>query len=364
MTAARGLSARRRSYLRGSPPALGRNREQGLGCAPKLSFARPGVALALAALSAGAAARWIRSASARATPGPTTGVAARANAVADKPSDKITVTDQRRGSRLPARSTSPTAARRSASAGRTTRRCATSSTSPTSRAQLRAAGRAVRAQDRRLRACCWSARPARPAPIPPTSRCSSANAGDQKTVYQKTYKVEVDTKGASQGPFQLVPDPIMLPLTRTDLDELYTVTIGLGDRSRRRAGRQGGATKRRPHAPKTPTASRTLADASALTNRARFRLLGRRQFKTPSGRVRAAHAPARRRRRNRPGNAQAEGPLGDDALESGFRRFMRRAPTDGGNRVSTSAGNLSGQRTEGATLRVWPARRRQTRSVL
>ena len=55
-----------------------------------------------------------------------------------------------------------------------------------------------------------------------------ANSGDKKTVYEKAYKIEADTKDQSQVPFQLIPEPIALPLTRTDLNNLFTVTIGLG----------------------------------------------------------------------------------------------------------------------------------------
>ena len=38
-------------------------------------------------------------------------------------------------------------------------------------------------------------------------------------------------------------------------------------------------------------------------------------------------SPFRRRRRNRPGNAQANGPLGDDALESGLGASRLGPPT-------------------------------------
>ena len=50
----------------------------------------------------------------------------------------------------------------------------------------------------------------------------------KKPIYQKTYKVALDTKGGSQAPFRLVVDPILLPLTRTDLDNLFDVTVGFG----------------------------------------------------------------------------------------------------------------------------------------
>jgi hypothetical protein len=55
-----------------------------------------------------------------------------------------------------------------------------------------------------------------------------ANSGDKKTIYEKVYKIDADTKDQSQVPFQLIPDPIMLPLTRTDLNDLFSVTIGFG----------------------------------------------------------------------------------------------------------------------------------------
>jgi hypothetical protein len=56
-----------------------------------------------------------------------------------------------------------------------------------------------------------------------------AEAKDQKPVYQKTYKITVNTNGGERGPFELVADPILLPLTRTDLDNVYTITIGFGN---------------------------------------------------------------------------------------------------------------------------------------
>ena len=56
-----------------------------------------------------------------------------------------------------------------------------------------------------------------------------ANAADKKPVYQKTYKITANTNGGARAPFELVADPILLPLTRTDLDTLYTVTVGFGN---------------------------------------------------------------------------------------------------------------------------------------
>jgi len=56
-----------------------------------------------------------------------------------------------------------------------------------------------------------------------------ANAGDKKVVYQKAYRVSVDTNGGARGSFELDADPILLPLNRTDLDSLYNVTVGFGN---------------------------------------------------------------------------------------------------------------------------------------
>ncbi len=56
-----------------------------------------------------------------------------------------------------------------------------------------------------------------------------ATVADKKPVYQKTFKIAVDTNGKDRGAFELAPDPILLPLTRTDIDAIYTVTLGLGN---------------------------------------------------------------------------------------------------------------------------------------
>lgn len=54
------------------------------------------------------------------------------------------------------------------------------------------------------------------------------DAKDKKPLSRKSYKITADTKGDAQASFQLVVDPIVLPMTRTDLDNLYDVTIGFG----------------------------------------------------------------------------------------------------------------------------------------
>jgi len=66
---------------------------------------------------------------------------------------------------------------------------------------------------------------------------------DQKPAYSKTYKVEADTAGGAQAPFQLVSEPIVLPMTRTELDEDYSIVIGFDNTS---AAKAAPPRKRRP----------------------------------------------------------------------------------------------------------------------
>jgi hypothetical protein len=49
---------------------------------------------------------------------------------------------------------------------------------------------------------------------------------DQKTAFEKAYKIEVNTQGANQAPFQLVTDPILLPLTSKRLNDDYSIFVG------------------------------------------------------------------------------------------------------------------------------------------
>ena len=49
---------------------------------------------------------------------------------------------------------------------------------------------------------------------------------DQKNVFEKTYRVEANTAGADQAPFRVVTEPIMLPLTRAQLNDDYSIFVG------------------------------------------------------------------------------------------------------------------------------------------
>ncbi len=52
------------------------------------------------------------------------------------------------------------------------------------------------------------------------------NAADNKQVFSKTYKIEATTDGVTAGAFQLVSDPILLPMPTLQLADLYTITVG------------------------------------------------------------------------------------------------------------------------------------------
>jgi hypothetical protein len=49
---------------------------------------------------------------------------------------------------------------------------------------------------------------------------------DEKTLFEKTYRVEANTAGGVQAPFHVVTEPIMLPLTRAQLNDDYSVFVG------------------------------------------------------------------------------------------------------------------------------------------
>ena len=65
---------------------------------------------------------------------------------------------------------------------------------------------------------------------------------DQKPAYSKTYKVEANTAGAAEAPFELVSEPIVLPLTRTQLADDYSIIVGFDSG---RAGEVAHLRKRR-----------------------------------------------------------------------------------------------------------------------
>ena len=140
----------------------------------------------------------------------------------------------------------------------------------------------------------------------------------KKDAFSKVYKIEATSSGTDGAPFTFVSEPIVLPMTRTDLADDYTLTVGF------ESGKPAPPPPKAQAAPgegpcpgQNPRSRLTKPGASGL-----FGHVSRRHPAEESGAF-----CLRRRRRNRPGNAQADGPLGDDALESGRRRFCVSPPT-------------------------------------
>lgn len=52
---------------------------------------------------------------------------------------------------------------------------------------------------------------------------------DQKTVYEKALKVEASTTAAAEGAFQVVTEPFLLPMTRAQLNDDYSVFVGFSN---------------------------------------------------------------------------------------------------------------------------------------
>lgn len=62
---------------------------------------------------------------------------------------------------------------------------------------------------------------------------------DQKPIISKAYKIEANTAAATEAPFQFVSEPIMIPFTRKEADQDYTILVGFDP------GRGGEAPKPR-----------------------------------------------------------------------------------------------------------------------
>ena len=76
-----------------------------------------------------------------------------------------------------------------------------------------------------------------------------------KDAFSKIYKVEADSPSTDGAPFTFVTEPILLPMTRTDLADDYTLTVGFD------SGKMTPPPPkpRKPRAPKTPAAAKTPA---------------------------------------------------------------------------------------------------------
>jgi hypothetical protein len=49
---------------------------------------------------------------------------------------------------------------------------------------------------------------------------------DKKPIFSQTYKVEATTDGVSAGPFEVVTEPIAVPMPSLQLADLYSITVG------------------------------------------------------------------------------------------------------------------------------------------
>jgi len=49
---------------------------------------------------------------------------------------------------------------------------------------------------------------------------------DQKTLFEKTYRIDANTADGYQAPWRVVTEPIMLPYTRSKLNDDYSVFVG------------------------------------------------------------------------------------------------------------------------------------------
>jgi hypothetical protein len=68
----------------------------------------------------------------------------------------------------------------------------------------------------------------------------------KKDAFTKVYKVEASVPDAGDAPFNLVTEPIVLPMTRTELADDYTLTVGFDN------GKAATPEAKTRKAPKTP----------------------------------------------------------------------------------------------------------------
>jgi hypothetical protein len=90
---------------------------------------------------------------------------------------------------------------------------------------MHAAGKQLRAQNWHFRPLADRARGS-PGTYSAPLKVLVRREADQTTAFEKTYKIEVNSGGAAQAPFQLVTDPILLPLTRKNLSDDYSIFVG------------------------------------------------------------------------------------------------------------------------------------------
>jgi hypothetical protein len=77
-----------------------------------------------------------------------------------------------------------------------------------------------------------------------TLRVEVKRDADGKILFSKSYAVAANTDGGDRGAYNLVTEPIVLPLTRARLDQDYSISVGLAEGGgavtrQRRTRRQG-----------------------------------------------------------------------------------------------------------------------------
>jgi hypothetical protein len=81
----------------------------------------------------------------------------------------------------------------------------------------------------------------------------------KKDAFSKLYKIDVSASGSDGAPFTFVTEPIVLPMTRTELADDYTLTVGFD------SGKAAAPTPK-PHTPKPPkTPASAKSPASTKT---------------------------------------------------------------------------------------------------
>src|ERR1700722_7286201 len=65
-----------------------------------------------------------------------------------------------------------------------------------------------------------------PGAYSPQLRIVVRRESDQKPEISKVYKIDANTNGGSQAPFQIVSEPFMLPFTQQEEDQDYTILVG------------------------------------------------------------------------------------------------------------------------------------------
>ena len=62
-------------------------------------------------------------------------------------------------------------------------------------------------------------------------RVSVRNDITHQTAFTKTYRIEANTGAAAEAPWQLVTEPILLPFTRKELADDYSLSVGFDNAS-------------------------------------------------------------------------------------------------------------------------------------